>query len=136
MRLPDGEWPCSYGRTRPLLKLNKTFYDIKQVNRKYYKHVFDFKVSDLSIQLSIADLCLFFCGNLGESNGIIIPVYVNYIPIIGTSVLVASNASRLYAQFKAASYGPMPDTFRYLGLTVTRDRSERSFALIHIGYIN
>jgi hypothetical protein len=33
MRLPEGEWPHPYGHTRHCLKLNKTLYGIKQVNR-------------------------------------------------------------------------------------------------------
>ena len=56
--------------------------------------------------------------------------------IIGTSVLVASIASRLYDRFKAAGQAPVPDTFQYLGMTVTRDRSKRSIAIDQIGYIN
>ena len=39
--------------------------------------------------------------------------------IIGTLVLVAYNASRLYDRFKAAGQVPVPDTFQYLGMTVT-----------------
>jgi len=56
--------------------------------------------------------------------------------IISTSVLVASIASRLYDRFKAAGHVPVPDTFQYLGMTVTRDRSKRSIAIDQIGYIN
>jgi hypothetical protein len=35
MRLRDGEWPDPYGQARPLVKLNKTLYGIKQANREY-----------------------------------------------------------------------------------------------------
>ena len=35
MRLPDGEWPDDpYCRARPIVKLNKTLYGIKQRNRE------------------------------------------------------------------------------------------------------
>jgi len=69
MRLPEGEWPDPYGRTRPLVKLNTTLYGIKQANREYYDAVFDFIVDDLNLQASIAAPGLFFGGNL-ESNGV------------------------------------------------------------------
>jgi len=35
VRLPEGEWPDPYGHIRPLVKLNKTLYGIKQANREY-----------------------------------------------------------------------------------------------------
>jgi len=135
MRLPEGEWPDPYGHTRPLVKLNKTLYGIRQANQVYYEEVFDFIVDDLNLQASIAAPGLFFSGNL-EANGVLIPFYVDDIMIIGTSVLVASIASRLYDRFKAAGQVPVPDTFQYLGMTVTRDRSKRSIAIDQIGYIN
>jgi len=134
MRLPEGEWPDPYGRARPLVKLNMTLYGIKQVNREYYEEVFDFIVDNLNLQASIAAPGLFFGGNL-EANGVSITVYVDDIMIIGTSVFVASIASRLYDRFKAAGQVPVPDTFQYLAMTVTRDRSKRSIAIDQIGYI-
>jgi hypothetical protein len=118
MRRPEGEWPDPYGRARPLVKLNKILYGIKQANQEYYAEVFDLIVDDLNLQASIAALGLFFGGNL-EANGVLIPGYVDDIMIIGTSVLVASIASRLYDRFKAAGHVPVPDTFQYLGMTVT-----------------
>jgi hypothetical protein len=95
MRLPDGEWPDPYGCTRPLVKLNKVLYGTKQANREYYEEVFDFIVDDLCLQASIAALGLFFGWYLGEAKGALIPVYVDDIMIIGTSVLVASIAPGL-----------------------------------------
>jgi hypothetical protein len=136
MRLPEGEWPDPCGRTRPLVKLNEPLYGIKQANREYYKEVFDFMVDDVGLQASIAAPGLFFSGNVGETNGILMPIYVDDIMIIGTSVLVPSIASRWYERFKAAGHIPVPDTFQYLGMTVTRDRSKRSIAIDEIGYIN
>jgi len=123
MRLPEGEWRDPYGHTRPLVKLKKTWYAIKQANRKYYEEVFDFIVDDLNLHASIAAPGLFFGGNL-EANSVLISVYVNDIMIIGKSVLVASIASPLYDRLKAAGQVPVPDTFQYLGMTVTRDRSK------------
>ena len=136
MRLPDGEWPDPYGSARPLLKLNTTLYAIKQANREYYEEVFDFIVGYLNLQASIPAPNLSFGGNLGESTGVSIPVEVDDIMIIGKSVLVSSIASRLYDQFKAAGHVPVPDTFHYLGMTVTRDHSKRSIAIDQIRYIN
>jgi hypothetical protein len=135
MCLPEGEWPDPYGRTRPLVKLNETLYGIKLANREYYEEVFDFIVDDLNLQASIAGHGLFFSGNL-EAHGVSIPVHVDDFIIIGTSALVASIASQLYDRFKAAGQVPVPDTFQYLGMTVTRDRSKRSIAIDQIGYIN
>jgi len=136
MPLPDGEWPDPYGRTRHLIKLNRTLYGIKQANREYYEEFFDFIVDDFNLQASIAAPSLFFGGNLGEAKGVLIPVCVDDIMIIGKSVLVASIASRLYDRFNAAGQVPVPDTIQYLGMTVTRDRSKRSIAIDQIGYIN
>jgi len=119
MHFPEGEWPNPYSRTRPLVKLNKSLYGIEQGNQEYYEEVIDFIVEDLNLEASIAAPGLFFGGNLGEANGVLIPDYVDDIMIIGTSVLVASIASRLYDRFKAASQVPVPDTFQYLGMMVT-----------------
>jgi len=91
MHLPEGKWPDPYGRIRPLVKLNKTLYGIKQENREYYEDVFDFIGDDLNLQASIAAPGLFFGGNL-ETNGVLIPVNIDGIMIIGPSVLVASTA--------------------------------------------
>jgi len=118
MRLPEGDRLDPYGRTRPLVKLNKTLYGIAQANREYYTQVLDFIVVDLNLQASTAAPGLFFGGNL-EANGVLIPVYVDDITIIGKSVHVASISSRLYDRFKATGQVPVPDTFQYLGMTVT-----------------
>jgi hypothetical protein len=84
MRLREGEWSDPYGRTRPLVTLNKTFYGIKQAKWEYYEEVFDFIVDDYNLQASIAAHGLIFGGNLGEANGDIILVHVDDIIIIGT----------------------------------------------------
>jgi len=136
MRVPDGEWLDPYGRTTPLVKLNKTLYGIKQANQEYYEQVFDFIVDDLGLQASSAASGLFFSGNLGEVNGVLIPAYVEDILIIGKSVLVASIASRLYDRFKAAGHVPVPDIFQYLGMPGTQNGSKRSIAVDQVGYIN
>jgi len=136
MRLPEGEWPDLYGQARPLAKLNKTLYGIKQVNREYYEEVFDFIIDNINLQASIAAPGVFFGGNLGKANGVLIPVYVDDIMIIGKSTLVASIASQLYDRFKAAGQVPVPDTFQYLGTMVTRDCSIRSIAIDQIRCIN
>jgi len=135
MRLPDGEWGDPYGRARPHVKLNKTLYGIKQANWEYYEEVFDFIVDVLGLQASISASGLFFGGNLGETNGVLIPLYVDEIMIVGTSVLFASIASRPCNRFKAAGHVFVPDPFQYVGMRVTRDRSKRSIAIDQIGYI-
>ena len=56
--------------------------------------------------------------------------------IIGTLVLIASIASRLYDSFKTTGQVPVPDTFQYLGMTVTPDHNKQSIGIDHIGYIN
>jgi len=135
MRLPDGKWPDPYGSTRPLLKLNKTLYGIKQANHRYYEEVFHFIVDDLRLQASSTSPGLFFGGNL-KANGVLIPVNVDDIMIIGKSDLVASIASPPFDRFKAAGLVPVSDTFKYLGMTVTRDRSKLSIDIDQMCYIN
>jgi len=94
MRLPDGEWPDDpYCRARPIVKLNKTLYGIKWANRQYFEEVFDFIVNDLGLQGSVAAPGLVFSGTLGKPNGILIPVYVDGIMIIGSLKLIFSIAS-------------------------------------------
>jgi hypothetical protein len=68
MRLTEGEWPDPYGRTRPLAKLNNTWYGIKQANREYSEDVFDFIFEYLNLQASISVPGLIFGGNL-DANG-------------------------------------------------------------------
>jgi hypothetical protein len=136
MQLPDGEWPDPHGRARPIVKLNKTLYGIKQANREYYEEVFDYIVDDLGLKASVAAPGLFYGGKLGSKDGVLIPVYVDDIMIIGSSAIVTSIASRLHDRFKAAGQVPVPDTFQYLGMTITRDRKTRSITIDQIGYIN
>jgi hypothetical protein len=111
-------------------------YGITQANREYYEEVLDFIVDDLNIQASKAPPGLFFGGDLGEANGVLISVYIDDIMIIGTSVHVASIASRSYDGFEVATHVPVPATFQYLGMTVARDRTKRSIAIDRIGSIN
>jgi len=136
MRLPDIQWPNPDGSTRPLVKLNETLYGMKQANREYYEEVFDFIVNDINLQASSAPPGLFLGVNLGKANGVLIPVYIDDIMIIGRSALVPSIASRLYDKFKAAGHVPVPDSFQYVSMTVTQDRSNRSIPIDQIGYIN
>jgi len=111
-------------------------YGIKQANREYFEEVFDFIVDDLGLQASVAAPGLFFGGTLGKPNGVLIPMYVDDIIIIGSLKLISYIASRLYDGFKAAGHVPVPDTFQYLGMTVTPICSKRSIAIDQIGYIN
>jgi len=137
MRLPDGEWPDDpSSQARPIVKLNKTLYGIKQANRAYFEEVFEFIVDDQGLQASLAAPRHFFGGTHGKHNGVLIPMYVDDIMIIGSLELISSIASRLYNRFKAAGHVPVPDTFQYLGMTVTRNYSKWSIAIDHIGYIN
>jgi hypothetical protein len=47
---------------------------MKQPNREYYEQDIRFIVDDLNQQASIAAPGLFFGGNVGEANGVLIPV--------------------------------------------------------------
>jgi hypothetical protein len=87
MRLPEGEWPDPHGRARPIVKLNKTLYSIKQANREYFEEVFDYIVDELGLQTSISAPGLFFGGKLGDLHGILVLVYIDDIMIIGSSSL-------------------------------------------------
>jgi len=137
MRLPDGEWPDDPAcRARPIVMLNKTLYGIKQANREYFEEVFDCIVDDRGLQASVAAPGHFFGRIHGKPNGILIPLYVDDIIIIGSLELISSIASRLYDRFKAAGRVPVPGTFQYLGMTVIRNHSKQSIAIDQIGYIN
>jgi hypothetical protein len=109
---------------------------MKKANTEYFEEVFNYIVDDLGLQASVAAPSLFFGGTLSKPNGILIAVYVDDIVIIGSLKLISSIASWLYDRFKAAGHVPVPDTFKYLGMTVTRNRSKRSIAINQIGYIN
>jgi hypothetical protein len=93
-------------------------------------------VHDLGLQASVAAPGLFFGGTLGKPNGILIPMYVDDIMIIGSLTLISSISFRLYDRFKPASHVPVPDTFQCLRMTVTQSRSKWSIAINQIGYIN
>jgi len=56
--------------------------------------------------------------------------------IIAKSVLIAYIESRLNHRVMAAGHAPEPDTFQYIGRTVTRHHSERSIAINETGYID
>jgi len=136
MGLPDGEWSDFYCRARPIVKLNKTLYGIKQANREDFEEVFNCIVDDLGLQASVTAPGLFFGGTLGQPNGVFILMYVDDIMIIDSLKLTSSIASQHFDRFKAAGCVPVPDTFQYLGTTVTRNLSKWSIAIEQIGYIN
>jgi len=137
MHLHDGKWPDDpYCRARPIVKLNNTFYGIKQANRGYIEEVFHFIVDNLGLQASVVPPGHFFYGTLGKPNGISIPVYVDDIIIIGSLKPISSVASQLYDQFTTAGRLSVPDILQYLGMTVTQNRYKRSIANGQIGYIN
>jgi hypothetical protein len=71
MCLPNSECPDPSGRTRPLVKMNKTLYGIKQANWEYDEEVFDVIDDDLNLQDSIVAPSLIFGRNL-EAYGILI----------------------------------------------------------------
>jgi hypothetical protein len=136
MPFPDGEWPDPYGRTRPLVKLNKTLYGIRQANQESNKELFDLIVDDLAFQASITATSLFFGGNLGKSNGVLILVYVDDMMVTSKSTPVTSIASRLHDRIHGRRHVPVPDTFQYVSMLLTRDRSKRSVAIDHITFIH
>jgi hypothetical protein len=112
MCLPQGYWPDPYGRGQPLVKFNKTLYGIKQANREYFEEVYDFIVHELRLQPSIAAPGPFFGGRLSETDGVLIPVYVDSIIIISSLQHVTSISNRLYKRFKGDSCVPVPDKFK------------------------
>jgi hypothetical protein len=137
MCLPDGQWPEDPNcRACRIVKLNKMLYGIKQVNREYFEEVFDFTVDHLGVQAKVVAFGLCSGGILTQPNGVLIPEYVADIIIIGSLKNNSSIASRLYDRFKGAVHVPGPDTLQYLAMTVTRNDSERSIAIIQIGYID
>jgi len=102
----------------------------------YFEEVFDCIVDDLGLHASVAAPGHFFGGTLGKPNGVLIPVYIDNIMIIGCMKPISFIASWLYDRFKAAGRVPLPDTFQYLAMTVTRNRTKWSIAIDQIRYIN
>jgi hypothetical protein len=137
MRHPDGPWTKTdpYGHSSPLVQLEKTLYGAHQANREWAKEVFDFAIDDDGLHLTVSKASpgLFFYGIHGKSP-IYLLIYVDDLMLIGPMTSISALSHQLAVRFKAA--GPPPsNSFQYLGMTITRDRTERSIHIDQAGYI-
>jgi transposase InsO family protein len=136
LRLPEGNWQHRdpWKRDRPLVRLRKTLYGLKQSARGWFEDVYDFLVDNLGLTASVAAPGLF----LGD--GIIVLVYVDDIMILTstidklTSICEALNRRFRAAPPKGASI-PIGDHFQYVGLDVQFDRESHTVYINQSGYI-
>jgi hypothetical protein len=136
LRLPEGNWQNHdpWKRERPLVRLRKTLYGLKQSARGWFEDVYDFLVDHLALRASIAAPGLF----LGD--GIIVLVYVDDIMILATTTeTLWTLCDALHRRFRAAppkdASIPIGDHFQYVGLDVQLDRERRTAYINQSGYI-
>jgi hypothetical protein len=135
LRLPEGNWQDPWKRERPLVRLRKTLYGLKQSARGWFEDVYDFLVDHLALRASVAAPGLF----LGD--GIIVLVYVDDIMILTTTVdKLTSVCNALHHRFRAAppkgASIPISDHFQYVGLDIQLDREHRTAYINQCGYIS
>jgi hypothetical protein len=138
LRLPEGNWQDPWNRERPLVRLRKTLYGLKQSARGWFEDVYDFLVDNLHLTASVAAPSLF----LGD--GIIVLLYVDDIMVMATTVAkLTALCDALHHRFKAAppkgATIPIADHFQYVGLDIeiTRGHSQAgsSVRINQSGYI-
>jgi hypothetical protein len=134
LRLPEGNWQDPWKRQRPLVRLRKTLYGLKQSARGWFEDVDDFLVDHLALTASVAAPGLF----LGD--GIIVLVYVDGIMILTTTFdKLTSVCNDLQHHFRAASPKgasiPISDHFQHVGLDVQLDHKSRTAYVNQSGYI-
>jgi hypothetical protein len=116
LRLPEGNWEDPWKRDRPLVRLRKTLYGLKQSARGWFEDVYDFLVTQ-NLTASIAAPGLF----LGD--GIIVLLYVDDIMVMATTTAkLTALCDTLHRRFKAAppkgATIPIADHFQYVGLDI------------------
>jgi hypothetical protein len=134
LRLPEGNWQDPWNRERPLVRLRKTLYGLKQSARGWFEDVYDFLVEDLGLTASVAAPGLF----LGD--GIIVLVYVDDIMILTSTIdKLTSICKDLNRRFRAAppkgTRIPIGTQFQYVGLDIQLDRYRRTAYINQSGYI-
>jgi hypothetical protein len=137
LRLPEGNLQDPWNRERPLVRLRKTLYDLKQFARGWFKDVYDFLVDHLALRASVAAPGLF----LGD--GIIVLVYVDDITILTTTTAtLRAVCDALHRRFRAASPKgasiPIGGHFQYVGLDIQLHRERRTAYInksVQSGYI-
>jgi transposase InsO family protein len=119
LRLPEGNWQNRdpWKRERPLVRLRKTLYGLKQSARGWFEDVYDFLVDHLALRASIAAPGLFL------GNGIIVLVYFDDIMILAATVeKLRSICDALHRRFRAAppkgASIPIGHHFQYVGLDI------------------
>jgi hypothetical protein len=144
--MPEGNWDKHdpRKRDRPLVRLRKTLYGLKQSARGWFEDVYDFLVDPdqslngpgVGLTASVATLGLF----LGA--GIIVLVYVDDIMVLASTVdKLTAVCNALHHRFRAAppkgTSIPISgsDHFQYVCLDVQLDRESRTAYTNQSGYI-
>jgi transposase InsO family protein len=135
LRLPEGNWQHRdpWKRDRPLVRLRKTLYGLKQSARGWFEDVYEFLVTQ-NLTASVAAPGLF----LGD--GIIVLVYVDDIMILAATIeKLRTLCDALHRRFRAAppkdASIPIGDHFQYVGLDIQLDRQRRIAYINQSGYI-
>lgn len=138
MTLPQGLWGCRdpYQWDRPIVKLRKTIYGIRQANREFAEEVFEFAVDNidgLGLKASISSPGLFYDNT--QQHKVYMSVYVDDLMLVGPPGHIKPLCQKLEKCFKAS--GPPPsDNFQYLGMMVHCDRKARAISIDRSGYID
>jgi hypothetical protein len=125
MHQPEGFVKPGY-----VCKVEKAMYGLKTSAKDWYQTVIT-KFLANGYTLSSADPSLLIKGNIGDKDGVIIPIYSDDFLFIGHRKAV-DKAKRLIATFfEFKDLGPVR---WYLGMQVTRDRSRKILALNQHAY--
>ena len=108
-------------------KLNRALYGLKQSPRLWYYHFFTF-MEKQGFRAILADNCVFI-----GPDGTIAALYVDDLLITGPSKQgIATLKKALNEQFRMSDLGPV---HYYLGMTITRDRQNRTLRLGQQAYV-
>ena len=122
------EQPHGYREGNGVCKLRKALYGLKQAPRVWHDHFSTF-MRELGLVPLHADLCVF----IHPQTNTIIALYVDDILLVGPSKdHIAQVKKALDQKFKMTDLGPI---HYYLGMTVTRDRPNRTLRLGQEAYV-
>ena len=115
MELPSGVDVDEFGK-RPVSRLNKCIYGLKQASRSWYELLHAWMIKD-GFTRSLTDPCLYF-KNVGQTNAMLLTVWVDDT-IIACNIEPDINSlkDRLRASFKLTDLGPIGFC---LGLEISR----------------
>jgi hypothetical protein len=119
----------------PIVKLNKCIYGLKQAAYEW-RHLLDKTLKQLGFTQLLTDACLYkihhSINNIREF--LILGVFVDDILCLGTSTSIISWFQNQLSTKFSITIKPTIDSF--LGMQITRDRSNKSLSLSQPGYIS